>query len=111
MKDSKLKRRIQSRLAEDNHLREVDPDDLELRVVCEKIELEMPKVKETDYEVKEYIHSRKGKSWQRFFYNGMSALVYMVSPILSLIGLLVIALQTPGLINLFYLLFCLWHIH
>ena len=62
------------------------------------------------YEAQKYTDKIKSKMLLVKFYEGLSNFICATSSIISLVCLLMIAFQIEGLINLFYICFCLWYL-
>jgi hypothetical protein len=102
---------VRGALDEANEFKHVSEEDFDLRFVLEKLGCELPRNDMSIEESLKYVELKKENNSLRSLYNVSSMLVCTVSPTISLIGLLMIAIQTPGLINLFYIVFCLTNIY
>lgn len=109
--DKKLAAKVQNALDSKNEDKGLFIDDFDLKFCLDKINVELPKTEMTREEALKYMELRKEKNKVRTCYNLLSMIVCTISPTISLIGLLMIAIQTPGLINLFYIIFCLLNIY
>ena len=79
--------------------------------MLEKLNVEMPWNDMSIEDALKYMELKKENNKIRSLYNLSSMIVCTITPTISLIGLLMIAIQTPGLINLFYIIFCLVNIY
>lgn len=71
----------------------------------------LEKVKTTSYfEAQKYIDSVKNKMLIVTMYKGLTIAICSTSSVVSLVCLLMIAFQIEGLINLFYICFCLYYL-
>ena len=64
----------------------------------------------TYYDAQKYIDKIQSKMLIAKFYNSISTAICATSSIISLVCLLMIAFQIKGLINLIYIVFCLWYL-
>lgn len=109
--DKELGWKVRKALDAKNPDKNLLDDEFDLKITLEKIKVELPSHELTREQVMKYMDLQKEKNWTRNFYNLASMVVCTISPTISLIGLLMIAIQTPGLINLFYIVFCLINIY
>ena len=62
------------------------------------------------YDAMKYVDRLKNKMFLPKFYDGLSTVICSTSSIITLILLLMISFQIKGLVNLFYVCYCLWFI-
>jgi len=90
--DKDLGKKVWDSLDHKNPDRALLDDEFDLKITLEKIKLDLPWDDMNREEVIKYMDLQKEKNWTRNFYNLISMVVCTISPTISLIGLLMIAI-------------------
>ena len=90
--DKDLGRRVRNALDSKNPDKHLLDDEFDLKVTLDKINIDLPSNEMTRDQVMKYMDLQKEKNWTRNFYNLASMVVCTISPTISLIGLLMIAI-------------------
>jgi len=90
--DKDLGKKVRSALDSKNPDKHLLDDEFDLKVTLDKINVDLPSNEMTRDQVMKYMDLQKEKNWTWNFYNLSSMVVCTISPTISLIGLLMIAI-------------------